>query len=124
MYIKKKKKKLVKKIKLKVHYKSMLHESFISELWSFFALFFNFGISIVEEKNGDFFQTTCFKESKNMEVEWNLWITIKRSSHPEVFFNEGVLKNFANFTGKQLCQGLFFNKVAELRLKLPFYITF
>ena len=26
-----------------------------------------------------------------------------------------VLKNFANFTGKHLCQGLFFNKVAGLR---------
>ena len=26
----------------------------------------------------------------------------------------GVLKNFAKFTGKHLCQGLFFNKVAGL----------
>ena len=26
----------------------------------------------------------------------------------------GVLKNFAKFAGKQLCQGLFFNKVADL----------
>ena len=25
---------------------------------------------------------------------------------------EGVLKNFAKFTGKHLCQSLFFNKVA------------
>ena len=27
---------------------------------------------------------------------------------------KGVLKTFAKFTGKQLCQSLFFNKVAEL----------
>ena len=27
----------------------------------------------------------------------------------------GVLRNFANFTGKNLCQSLFFNKVADLR---------
>ena len=27
----------------------------------------------------------------------------------------GVLKNFAKFTGKHLCQSLFFNKVAGLR---------
>ena len=27
---------------------------------------------------------------------------------------KGVLKNFAKFTGKHLCQGLFFNKVAGL----------
>ena len=38
-----------------------------------------------------------------------------RSSHPEVFCKTGVLRNFANFTGKHLCQNLFFNKVASLR---------
>ena len=27
----------------------------------------------------------------------------------------GILKNFAKFTGKQLCQSLFFNKIAGLR---------
>ena len=27
-----------------------------------------------------------------------------RSSLPEVFYKKGVLKNFAKFTGKQLCQ--------------------
>ena len=34
---------------------------------------------------------------------------------PEVFQKEGVLKNFTKFTGKQLCQGLIFNKVTGLR---------
>ena len=29
---------------------------------------------------------------------------------------KGVLRNFAKFTGKPLCQSLFFNKVAGLRL--------
>ena len=38
-----------------------------------------------------------------------------RSSHPEVFCKKGVLRNFAKFTGKHPCQGLFFNKVAGLR---------
>ena len=37
-----------------------------------------------------------------------------RSSHPEVFCKKGVLRNFAKFTGKHLCQSLFFNKVAGL----------
>ena len=36
-----------------------------------------------------------------------------------VFFPEaatrGVLRNFAKFTGKHLCQGLFFDKFAGLR---------
>ena len=35
-----------------------------------------------------------------------------RSSRPEVFCKKGVLKNFAKFTGKHLCQSLFFDKVA------------
>ena len=37
-----------------------------------------------------------------------------RSSLPEVFYKEGVLKDFAKFTLKQLRQSLFFNKVATL----------
>ena len=32
-----------------------------------------------------------------------------------MFFEIGVLKNFAKFTGKHLCQSLFFNKVTGLR---------
>ena len=35
-----------------------------------------------------------------------------RSSRPEVFSKKGVLGHFAKFTGKHLCQSLFFNKVA------------
>ena len=38
-----------------------------------------------------------------------------RRSRPEVFCKKGVLRNFAKFTGKHLCQSLFFNKVAGLR---------
>ena len=38
-----------------------------------------------------------------------------RSSRPEVFCKKGVLKNFAKFTRKHLCQSLFLNKVAGLR---------
>ena len=39
-----------------------------------------------------------------------------RSSRPEVFCKKVVLRNFAKCTGKHLCQSLFFNKVAGLRL--------
>ena len=38
-----------------------------------------------------------------------------RSSRPEVFCKKYVLENFTKFTGRQLCQGLFFNKDAGLR---------
>ena len=42
---------------------------------------------------------------------------IYKSSCPEVFCKKGVLRNFTKFTGKHLCQSLFFNKVAGLRLQ-------
>ena len=39
-----------------------------------------------------------------------------RKKHPpEVIVRKGVLRNFAKFTGKHLCQSLFFNKVTYLR---------
>ena len=38
-----------------------------------------------------------------------------RSSRLEVFCKKGVLRNFTKFTGKHLCQSLFFNKVVGLR---------
>ena len=38
-----------------------------------------------------------------------------RSSRLEVFCRKDVLRNFEKFTGKQLCQSLFFNKVVGLR---------
>ena len=37
---------------------------------------------------------------------------IYRSSRPEVFCKKDALRNFTKFTGKHLCQSLFFNKVA------------
>ena len=48
--------------------------------------------------------------------------SLVRSSHPEVFCKKGVLRNFAKFTGKHLCQSLFFNKVAGLRPKACIFI--
>ena len=35
-----------------------------------------------------------------------------RSSHRRCSIRKGVLRNFAKFTGKHLCQSLFFNKIA------------
>ena len=40
---------------------------------------------------------------------------INRSPRQNVFCEKGVLKNFAKFTGKHLCQRLFFNKAAGMR---------
>ena len=48
-------------------------------------------------------------------LQWFKDKRMNRSSRPEVFCKKGVLKNFAKFTGKHLCQSSFFNKVAGLR---------
>ena len=49
------------------------------------------------------------------------WIAVgiffhKQKHPPELRCKRGVLKNFANFIGKHLCQSFFFNKVAGLSL--------
>ena len=51
--------------------------------------------------------------SSHQELLWNITF---RSSRPEVFCKKGVLRNFAKFTGKHLCQSFCFSKVACLCL--------
>ena len=50
-----------------------------------------------------------------MRVKSNSNSSNKRSGRPEVFCEKGVLKNSTKFTGKHLCQSLFFNKVAGFK---------
>ena len=45
-------------------------------------------------------------------VETNEYLTDWQKQPPEVFCKKGVLRNFAKFTGKHLCQSLFFNNSA------------
>ena len=44
--------------------------------------------------------------------------SFSRSSHLELFCKKCVLRNFAKFTGKHLCQSLFFNKIVGLACNL------
>ena len=44
----------------------------------------------------------------------------QKKESPDLFCKKGVLENFAKFTGKHLCQSLFFNKVAGLYQKRDF----
>ena len=62
----------------------------------------------------------CQKKLRNQSFSCNfafafLMNAMYISSRPEVFSEKGVLRKFAKFTGKHLCQSLFFNKVAGLR---------
>ena len=47
-------------------------------------------------------------------IDWHARKDLIRS-HRRYSTRKGVLSNFAKFTGKDLCQGLFFNKVTVLR---------
>ena len=49
---------------------------------------------------------------KNLKNEY---ITDDRSSHQRCSIKKSVLRNFAKFTGKHLCQSFYFNKVVGLR---------
>ena len=42
-------------------------------------------------------------------------VDLNRSSHQGCSMKNVLLRNFTKFTGKRLCQSLFFNKVAGLR---------
>ena len=54
---------------------------------------------------------------QGIEAREYLWRSISfQKQSTEVFCKKGVLKHFAKFTGKHLCQSLFSNKVAALRL--------
>ena len=55
-----------------------------------------------------------FQIAKNLINNLNS-ISNGKSSRPEVFCQKSILRNFVKFTGKHLCQSLFFNKVAALR---------
>ena len=47
-------------------------------------------------------------------IVWNFEFSLSKGSRSEVFCKIGVLRNFAKFTRKHLCQSLLFNKVAGL----------
>ena len=54
----------------------------------------------------------CVSCKKTLNKNSNVRKTKHRSRRPYVFCKKGVLRNFAEFIGKHLCQSLFFNKVS------------
>ena len=51
---------------------------------------------------------------KTLAITTNMTNYLARSSRPEVFCIKGVLRDLTKFTGKHLCQSLFFIKAAGL----------
>ena len=75
-----------------------------------------------------FWQNPCENPNKRKKIFENydfrgltliftVWkkFCINRSTRPEVFCKNGVLRSFTKFTVKHLCQSLFFSKVAGRR---------
>ena len=52
-----------------------------------------------------------------IHIQYFFGMVRNRSSHRRCSVGEGVLRNFAKFLGKHLCQSFFFEKVAGLRKK-------
>ena len=65
------------------------------------------------DKGSEFYNNSFKKWLKDNDIE--MYLVHNRSSHQRCSINKGVLRNFAKFTRKHLCQSLFFNKVAGLR---------
>ena len=60
-------------------------------------------------------KVASFSISERFTVKFELVfvLTLDKSSRPDVLCEKGVLRNFAKFTRKHLCQSLFFKKVAS-----------
>ena len=61
-----------------------------------------------------FLRFLFLRENKSLSLFVTVELAKCRSSHRRCSVRKGVLRNFAKFTGKHLCQSLYFNKVAGL----------
>ena len=63
-----------------------------------------------------------WKSKLNVKVSWKKrfwsWLTFIKKQRPICSVKKGVLKNFAKFTGKQLCQRLFLRPATLLKKSL------
>ena len=62
----------------------------------------------------EFLRTSILKSIYGRLLLRSVFITLSRSSHQRCSVKKRVLRNFSKSTGKHLCQGLLFNKVAGL----------
>ena len=77
---------------------------------------YQFSLSISLSKKYQHSQKSNTNWNENFSFHWWLIHPLRlRSSRQELFCKKGVLRNLSKFTGKHLCQSLFFNKVAGLR---------
>ena len=92
------------------HYREYFHYSQALGTQNSLGKFVSFAMKYVHEIPMFIMRVNCdFVNSKVQEIGWY------RSSHRRCSVKKDVLRNFAKFTGKHLCQRLFFNSLAGLR---------
>ena len=94
--------------------------SYVLNFWSFYLFYCNLKEKEPIRRKTDIKKMFIWEISINIILicqKLGLISTVQqknRSSWSEVFCKKGVLRNFVQFTGKHLCQSLFFNKVTGL----------
>ena len=66
----------------------------------------------------------CICHKGNSIMNFIITFLLDRRSHWRCFVRKNVLRNFAKFTEKHLCQTLFFNKVAGILRKGTVFTVF
>ena len=102
---------------------------FILTAFFFYQLIFIFIYNlhpILQERvrlESDDFTPHCLISSSLEFIGMNLskqCLLFCKRSHQRCSIKIGILKYFTKFTGKHLCQSLFFNKISSLRLAILF----
>ena len=73
---------------------------------------------IYKQTSSTFYTSSDVSRRKNLVVRHNRvakYLKKTQKQSRDVFCKKGVLKNFANVTGKHPCWSIFFNKVAGLQ---------
>ena len=110
--------------RLKMYFQ-VVAESFQNS-WKHCQLFYLFLINLIQmnKNNGSAYlwHTTFMRSLQIMfiGIDSENWFSVRigRSSQPREFYEKGVLKNFAKFTGKYLCQSLFLIKLQTWGVQL------
>ena len=79
------------------------------------AIFYIFYIEPFNDFHDGSFKKLALSRRKRPCEDLTVHFKKCRSSRLEVFSKKLVIKNFTKFSGKYLCQSIFFNKVAGLR---------
>ena len=88
-----------------------LRDFFLFPNTEFFLVLFSIGgLSMMELSAHRVEKLSNFQAFPGHQTLWILEYFQYRSTHPEVFYEIGVLKNFTKFTGKHLCRRFFLNE--------------